>query len=138
MNNYCKLLVIASLALSSPVFAGTGGVPGSCIDDGLRLNATHSPLSTSSFDPYSYLLPADLNSAGVELSTSYSIELKPLYSDDMSRYQFNTVDNRGPGAGYSSPYLWEAGRAPGYANPSFGPISTPTDRRAFSPIPMGR
>jgi hypothetical protein len=87
-------------------------------------------------DPYARFLPADLNTTSFELSSSYSIELKPLRADDMSQYQFKTVDNRGLGAGYSSPYLWEVGRGPGGSMLGPGSWNTPMDGRAYSPIPM--
>lgn len=122
---------LATLALAFvPAWAGTGSASSSCLDG-------HYSLRGSIVDPFSHFLPSDLDSTSSELSRSYSIELKPFRADDMSQYQFNTVDNRGMGAGYSSPYLWEVGRGPGAAMPS-GRWSMPMDGRAYSPIPMGR
>ena len=127
------LAALLLLCLTAPAFAGTGGAQGVCVQDGFS-NAS----AQDTLDPYSYLLPSDLNTTSFELSNSYQIELKPLRADDMSQYQFNTVDNRGLGAGYSSPYMWEAGRGPGGSG--MGPTrpwGTPQmDGRAFSPIPM--
>lgn len=128
MHKFWKVLVLASLAATMPAFAGTG----SAVDTGCSLSGQAKTL-----DPYAQFLPADIDSASFELSNSYSIELKPLRADDMSQYQFKTVDNRGLGAGYASPYLWEVGRGPG-GGQMLGPGSWTQnmDGRAYSPIPM--
>jgi hypothetical protein len=115
-----------------PAVAGTGGASSFGINDNCTLSG-----QMDTIDPYAHLLPADVNMTSFELSNSYSIELKPLRADDMSQYQFQAVDNRGLGAGYSSPYLWEAGRGPGGTQMMGpGPWGSSMDGRTFSPIPM--
>ena len=126
MKRFASCCLTALVLASSPAWAGTG-TPGSPCLDG------HYSLSGGIADPFANFLPSDLES--FELSRSYSIELKPFRADDMSQYQFKTVDNRGLGAGYSSPYLWEVGRGPGQALPS-GTWNAPMDGRGYSPIPM--
>ena len=130
MHKFWKLLVLAGLVVSVPAYAGTGNGGGSVAGCGLS-----GKIQT--MDPYSQFLPADMDTTSFELSNSYSIDLKPLRADDMSQYQFKTVDNRGLGAGYSSPYLWEVGRGPG-GGQTLGPgsWSQNMDGRAYSPIPM--
>jgi hypothetical protein len=130
MHKSWKFLLLAGLALTLPASAGTGGHPGT----GLEGCALSGQVQT--IDPYARFLPADINTTSFELSNSYSIELKPLRADDMSQYQFKTVDNRGLGAGYASPYLWEVGRGPGSSMMSTGSWNTRMDGRSYSPIPM--
>lgn len=130
MNSIARICLVASFLLVSPVWAGSGAPASSCLDNQYSLRG-------AIVDPFSSYLPSGLDSTSSELSRSYSIELKSFRADDMSRYQFKTVDNRGLGAGYSSPYLWEVGRGPGQASPS-GRWLAPMDGRAYSPIPMGR
>lgn len=137
MKKFNHLIITVGLALTTSAWAGGPVTDPSCITDGASLNQAHS-LSSPSFDPYSYLIPSDIDAQRMEFSSAYSIDLKPLYSDDMSRYQFKTVDNRGMGAGYSSPYLWEAGRGPGYTGSPSGFLPSQMDGRSFSPVPMGR
>ncbi len=137
MKKFNRLVIAMGLALTTAAWAGGHNSDTSCISDGSSFNQAHS-LSRSSFDPYSYLIPSDIDAQRMEFSNAYSIDLKPLYSDDMSRYQFQAVDNRGMGAGYSSPYLWEAGRGPGNSAGPSGFLPSQIDGRSFSPIPMGR
>lgn len=134
MRKTWTYLILAGMALSLPAAAGTGGTPGFSLDQTCSISG-----KMENFDPFANFLPRELNSTSFEISNSYSIQLKPLRPDDMSQYQFQAVDNRDMGAGYSSPYLWEAGRGPS-GSPSFGPgsWSGQMDGRAFSPIPMGR
>lgn len=132
MQNFWRSLVLAGLALSLPVAAGTGGTPGFGLEQTCNLSG-----KMETFDPYARFLPDNLSSTTFEISNSYSLDLKSLRADDMSQYQFRPVDNRGYGAGYSSPYLWEAGRGPG-GGQMLGPGSWrgQVDGRSFSPVPM--
>ncbi len=130
MKKFASVCLATLILTAGPALAGTGAPATSCLDG-------HYSLRGPIVDPFSQFLSSELDSASFELSRSYSIELKPFRADDMSQYQFKTVDNRGLGAGYSSPYLWEVGRGPGPAMPS-GRWSAPMDGRAYSPIPMGR
>lgn len=132
MHKFWKFLVVAGLAMAMPAIAGTSGAPGVGIDASCGLSG-----QVQSIDPYSDFLPSNIDMTSFELSNSYSIELKPLNADDMSQYQFQTVDNRGLGAGYASPYLWEVGRGPG-GGQMLGPgsWSQQMDGRSYSPIPM--
>jgi hypothetical protein len=133
MSKHWNLLVLASLALSAPAFAGTGAMQGACTQEGYAFSST---VSAQSIDPYSYLLPNDLSTSSLEISNSYQIDLPSLRSDDMSKYQFEAVDNRSLGAGYASPYLWEVGRGPGGGMMSPTPWGGQMDGRAYSPVPM--
>ncbi len=127
MKKFATVSLLALMTLGSPAVAGTG-TPGSACLDG------HYSLRGEIRDSFARFLPADIDMTSFELSQSYSIELKSFRADD-SQYQFRAVDNRGLGAGYSSPYLWEVGRGPGAAMPT-GTWRTPMDGRAYSPIPM--
>lgn len=132
MHKFWKFLILAGCAMTLPAAAGTGGHPGTGLEATCGLSG-----QVQTIDPFAHFLPSDVNMTSFELSNSYSIELKPLRADDMSQYQFKTVDNRGLGAGYSSPYLWEVGRGPGSPMLSPGSWSTqPMDGRSYSPIPM--
>ena len=127
MKTFVTGSLLTLLSLGVPATAGTG-TPGSPCLNG------HYSMRGGLVDSYAGFLPSDLNMESFELSRSYSIEMKSFRVDD-SQYQFRAVDNRGIGAGYSSPYLWEVGRGPGAAMPS-GTWRTPMDGRAYSPIPM--
>ncbi len=94
----------AAMALPSPVGQD-------CVTMSGHLNAAHS-LSSSSLEPFAHMLPANLDANAIDMS-AYQLDLKPLQLNDITRLQFYTRDNLGVGAGYTSPYLWEAGRGPG-------------------------
>lgn len=131
MRKLCNMMILGSL-LTATSLAGPHGAPGYSLADSCSLSG-----KMESFDPYARFLPS-IDTTSFELSSSYSIQLQPLRADDMSQYQFRTVDNRGLGAGYSSPYLWETGRGPGGGFQTLGPgsWSQGMDRRSFSPIPL--
>ncbi len=127
MKTFVTGSLLTLLSLGLPAAAGTGTPSSPCING-------HYSLRGELVDSYAGFLPSDLNMESFELSRSYSIELKSFRVDE-NQYQFRAVDNRGLGAGYSSPYLWEVGRGPGAAMPS-GTFRAPMDGRAYSPIPM--
>lgn len=127
MKKYLHLglaLVLASLCINA--------VQADCIKQGDDINVVHS-LNSSSLDPYSHLLP-DIGSVNA-LATSYKIDFKPV-NNNLSNLQFETRDNTGPGAGYTSPYLWEVGRGPGYRSPYGIGQGSYQNRARYSPIPM--
>lgn len=101
-----------------------------CLSHGDSLNMSHS-LYSESIDPYAHLLPTELQDTNA-LATSYNLELKPMVVNDLTQLQFNTYDSRSPAAGYTSPYLWEAGGGPGYRSNSRYPGFSP------SPFPVRR
>lgn len=127
MKTFVTGSLLALISLGVPAVAGTG-TPGSPCLSG------HYSMRGDVVDSYAGFLPNDLNMESFELSRSYSIELKSFRVDE-NQYQFRAVDNRGLGAGYSSPYLWDVGRGPGAAMPSRN-WQAPMDGRAYSPIPM--
>lgn len=136
MSKYWSIFVLTSLALTAPALAGAPAASGdpqsACLQQGYSSSSQASPL-----DPYAHLLPTDLDMTSFELSNSYSIELKSFRADDMSQYQFiERMNTRDVGAGYSSPYLWEAGNGPGMMYPGGGAWGSPLEGRAYSPIPM--
>lgn len=108
-----------------------------CISQGDFLNQTHS-LYSKSLDPYSYLLP-ELGSTN-DIATSYNLNLKPLVVNDLTKLQFEARNNLSPGAGYTSPYLWEVGQGPSY-KPRYGNwngmVGNPSNYSNF-PIPVRR
>lgn len=130
MKHLPTLILAASLALSSAAFAGTGGTSNtSCVVHGQQLNLSHG-FSGTPEEPYGHMLPSLSDSTPD--ANPYQLQLKPLRANDLSNLQFQTRDNRGPGAGYSSPYLWEVGRGPGYQptqrgyyNGGYAPLPTP-------------
>lgn len=112
MKNLPTLIIAASLALTAVASAGTGGTAhASCVTQGHQLNLSHG-FSGTPDEPYGHMLPSLSDSTPD--ANPYQLELKPLRANDLSNLQFKTRDNLGPGAGYSSPYLWEVGRGPGY------------------------
>lgn len=132
MKYVSTLLLAASLALTGTAAATTGGQQGgSCVVQGHQLNATHN-LPSAPAEPYSHLLPTSLKESAPNVNP-YSLNLKPLKANELSELQFKTRDNLGPGAGYSSPYLWEVGRGPSYQpsqrgwyNGGYAPVPAPT------------
>lgn len=130
MKSFARVCLAAVLLAGVPAWAGNTSSGPACLDGHYSLSGTIS-------DPFSNFLPSDLDTASFELSRTYSIDLKAFKADD-SQYQFRAVDNRGWGAGYSSPYLWEVGRGPGPSMQSSGWGNFQMDGRAYSPIPMGR
>lgn len=129
MKNFFKLGLVASIALVATNTCWADN----CIKTGEQLNMTHS-LHSTSLDPYSHLLP-DLGDVN-ELATSYDLQLKPLVVNDLTRLQFNTRNTSSPAAGYTSPYLWEAGQGPSYKSRYGNWNGNPMQSQRFSPFPM--
>jgi hypothetical protein len=115
-------------ALTAALVASVSGLCSAdqCLRYGDNLNTSHS-LHQESVDPYAHLLPDELKDAN-SLATSYQLDLKPLVVNDLTELQFKTYDTRSPAAGYTSPYLWEAGGGPGYRGNS--------RYRGYSPSPF--
>lgn len=130
MRSFWKSIIITSLALALPALAGSPSTTGSpsTYPGGCQWGAP-AYQATGIADPYSIFLSQDLNSPSLEIERSYQIDLKSLRANDMSLYQTVIHDTRGPGAGYSSPYLWEAGNTPGSSSAAprwsspFGPLA---------------
>ena len=123
----------ALLALTLACLCTNSTLADQCITQGDRINSVHS-LQSPSIDPYSHLMP-DIGSVN-SLATTYKIDFKPL-NNNLSNLQFETRDTSGPGAGYTSPYLWEAGQGPGYRSPyGIGGNRAYQPGQRYSPIPM--
>ena len=117
MKNILKLTLTAALlfSTSSASWANNQSTSGqNCIGQGQHLNSVHS-LHGDSVDPYAHLL-GDLGNTDA-LANSYDLKLKPMVINDLTKLQFKTYDSRSPGAGYTSPYLWDVGQGPGYKSP---------------------
>lgn len=113
MKSMPTILLAASLALTGAAHANTGGHhTTSCVVHGHQLNSTHN-MAGAPLEPYSHMLPLGLKDTAPDINP-YSLNLKPLRANDLSKLQFETRDNLSKGAGYSSPYLWEVGRGPSY------------------------
>ncbi len=134
MKLFANLSLALTIGLTSAALALPANMGTECVNIGQSLDAAHS-LNSPSIDPYSHLLPQTLDSNAIEMS-SYALPLKPLQANDLTRLQFETRDNLGIGAGYSSPYLWEAGRGPGYRSPNgfWGPGMAPAPRPMPYPV----
>lgn len=91
------------LALTGAAAADTG----ICIDSGLNLRGL--TLTAQPGDAYTL--------GGIDYLPSPEatrLDLKPLTNDIEAQMQITVHDNLSPGAGYSSPYLWEVGRGPSF------------------------
>ena len=110
-----KITILSLFALSIltiPALAGQGGQ----VSPEYDLTTNHS-VGGQFQEPYGHYIE------GYALGSQpkddpFQLQLKPLKANVLSELQFKTQDNRSSGAGYSSPYLWEVGRGPGYQNPS--------------------
>lgn len=105
-----SLIILSALAL--PAFAGQGGQMTNEFD----LSTNHT-VNAQFVEPYSQYIDSESLSSAAQ-DDPFSLQLKPLKANVLSELQFKTQNNRGVGAGYTSPYLWEVGRGPGYQNPS--------------------
>lgn len=97
------LTCIAALALSAAAAADSG----ICIESGLNLRGL--TLKVQPGDAYTI--------GGIDYLPSpeaMRLDLAPLTNDIEAQMQITVKDNLSPGAGYTSPYLWEVGRGPSF------------------------
>ena len=113
MVKYTVNLRKLTLTLALLTLGAGPALADSCFSYADRLNYSHS-LNAESVDPYSHLMSGSLDAQVNPLANSYKLDLKPLVVNDLTKLQFKTYDTSSPAAGYTSPYLWEAGGGPGY------------------------
>lgn len=128
MKKFLKLVLVAAFVVTTI----QASCADQCITQGDHLNKAHS-LHSDSIDPYAFLLP-DLGPAD-SLANTYDLKLNVRGLNNLNELQFETYDNRGVGAGYTSPYLWEVGQGPGYRS-RFQMNRGASGASRFSPIPM--
>ncbi|MGE0491086.1 MAG: hypothetical protein AB7S38_17900 [Vulcanimicrobiota bacterium] len=106
MKKYAVTLLICGLAASS---AWAEQTKTDCIDDGLHLQGAVVGNQSDGL-----LIQDGSNFQFVPNMEAYKLDLKPLHATRLSELQLQVNNNLGMGAGYSSPYLWEVGRGPGF------------------------
>lgn len=137
MRSYIKVFILSAFVFSSPAMA-ISPMPNSGATAHFDSCDLGAQALSGIIDPYANLLPSGLDTASFELSSSYKIDLKPFRADDMSQYQTMIRDTRAQGAGYSSPYLWEAGNAPGSNLNNNRWLHPNTSGRSYYPVPVRR